>query len=51
MEEVLFDLPGVGAEGRKGEDVPRRPMVVDEAMVQERLGKVVADDDLRRYIL
>jgi len=25
--------------------------VIDEALVQERLAKVVADDDLRRYIL
>jgi hypothetical protein len=58
MEEILFDLPGgvapreLGAgSGRKGADVPSRPMVIDEALVQERLAKVVADDDLRRYIL
>jgi ATP-dependent HslUV protease ATP-binding subunit HslU len=42
MEDILFDLP---AETRPDE------IVVDAAMVNERLGRVVGDDDLRRYIL
>ncbi len=41
MEDLLFDLPREG---------PRR-IQVDGPEVQERLGKVVGDDDLRRYIL
>ncbi|HEX9165363.1 MAG TPA: AAA family ATPase, partial [Gemmatimonadales bacterium] len=53
MEEILFDLPegqtGGRADGRTGGELKR--LVVDEALVQERLGKVVSDDDLRRYIL
>jgi ATP-dependent HslUV protease ATP-binding subunit HslU len=51
MEEILFDLPAGVGEGRKGGEAPRRPMVIDEDLVHERLGRVVADDDLRRYIL
>ena len=42
MEDLLFDLPRPGA--------PQR-IVVDGAMVQEKLGRVAGDDDLRRYIL
>jgi ATP-dependent HslUV protease ATP-binding subunit HslU len=60
MEEILFDLPkGTGGEGdgrTVGRSVgrsesPPESLVVDEALVQERLGKVLGDDDLRRYIL
>jgi ATP-dependent HslUV protease ATP-binding subunit HslU len=54
MEEILFELPsavqGGEAEGRKG-GAERRAIHIDAALVQERLGRVVADDDLRRYIL
>jgi ATP-dependent HslUV protease ATP-binding subunit HslU len=41
MEEVLFDLPNTAV----------KKLVVDGAMVEERLARVVGDDDLRRYIL
>jgi ATP-dependent HslUV protease ATP-binding subunit HslU len=41
LEDLLFDLP----------DPMRKAVQVDGAMVAERLAKVVADDDLRRYIL
>src|SRR5262249_23548646 len=41
MEEVLFELP----------DWPEKRIVYDAATVKERLGKIVNDDDLRRYIL
>jgi ATP-dependent HslUV protease ATP-binding subunit HslU len=41
MEEVLFELP----------DFPEKRIVFDAATVRERLGKIVNDDDLRRYIL
>jgi ATP-dependent HslUV protease ATP-binding subunit HslU len=41
MEEVLFELP----------DWPNKKIVYDAAAVQERLAKIVNDDDLRRYIL
>jgi len=41
MEDILFDLP----------DPSTRTLRVDAALVTERLGKVVNDDDLRRYIL
>ena len=41
MEDLLFDLPRDGP----------RSVRIDAAVVEERLGKVVNDDDLRRYIL
>jgi ATP-dependent HslUV protease ATP-binding subunit HslU len=41
MEDLLFDLPTEGI----------RSVKVDAAMVQDRLGRVIASDDLRRYIL
>ncbi|MEP6509331.1 MAG: ATP-dependent protease ATPase subunit HslU [Gemmatimonadales bacterium] len=41
LEEVLYDLPDSG----KGE------IVVDRAMVTDRLKTIVEDEDLRRYIL
>jgi len=41
MEEVLFELP----------DYPNKRIVFDADAVRERLGKIVNDDDLRRYIL
>jgi len=41
LEEIMFDLPELGA-GR---------IAVDAARVGERLGRVVKDEDLRRYIL
>ena len=41
MEEVLFELP----------DFPQKRIVFDADAVRERLGKIVNDDDLRRYIL
>ncbi|MEO5904107.1 MAG: ATP-dependent protease ATPase subunit HslU [Gemmatimonadaceae bacterium] len=41
LEEVLYDLPDAG----KGE------IVVDRAMVSDRLKTIVEDEDLRRYIL
>jgi ATP-dependent HslUV protease ATP-binding subunit HslU len=40
-EDVLYQLP----------DYPERRIVFDEARVRERLGAIVDDDDLRRYIL
>jgi len=41
MEDVLFELP----------NYPEKKIVMDAARVQERLAKVVNDDDLRKYIL
>ncbi len=41
LEEVLFELP----------DYATKKIVFDAEDVRERLGKIVADDDLRRYIL
>ncbi|MEP6571625.1 MAG: ATP-dependent protease ATPase subunit HslU [Gemmatimonadota bacterium] len=41
MEEVLFELP----------DYPEKKIVFDAESVRGRLGKIVDDDDLRRYIL
>ncbi|HKP28261.1 MAG TPA: ATP-dependent protease ATPase subunit HslU [Gemmatimonadales bacterium] len=41
MEDLLFDLPKEGL-GR---------VVIDAKIVEEKLGKVAGDDDLRRYIL
>ena len=41
MEEVLFELP----------DYPNKRIVFDADAVRERLGKILNDDDLRRYIL
>jgi ATP-dependent HslUV protease ATP-binding subunit HslU len=41
MEDLLFDLPRPG-QGR---------VVIDAKTVEEKLGKVAGDDDLRRYIL
>jgi ATP-dependent HslUV protease ATP-binding subunit HslU len=41
LEEVLFELP----------DMPTKHIVFDAENVRERLSKIVADDDLRRYIL
>jgi ATP-dependent HslUV protease ATP-binding subunit HslU len=41
MEDLLFDLPRDGPTNVR----------IDAAVVEERLGKVVNDDDLRRYIL
>jgi ATP-dependent HslUV protease ATP-binding subunit HslU len=41
LEEVLFELP----------DYPTKRIIFDAENVRERLGKIVADDDLRRYIL
>jgi ATP-dependent HslUV protease ATP-binding subunit HslU len=41
MEDVLFELP----------DFPQKRIVFDADAVRERLGKIVNDDDLRRYIL
>jgi ATP-dependent HslUV protease ATP-binding subunit HslU len=41
MEDLLFDLPGDGTKAIR----------IDAGVVEERLGKVVNDDDLRRYIL
>ncbi len=41
LEEVLYDLPDSG----KGE------IIVDRAMVTDRLKTIVEDEDLRRYIL
>ena len=42
LEGVMFDLPETGA----GQTIR-----VDEAFVTERLAKIAADEDLRRYIL
>jgi len=41
MEDLLFDLPGL----------PDKRIVYDAAVVRERLSRIVADDDLRRFIL
>lgn len=41
LEDVLYDLPDRGT----------APIVVDAALVTERLRAVVEDEDLRRYIL
>ncbi len=41
MEDVLFELP----------NYPEKHIVMDAARVRDRLAKVVADDDLRKYIL
>ena len=41
LEEVMFGLPESGTE----------PLIVDRAFVQDRLKKVVEDEDLRRFIL
>jgi ATP-dependent HslUV protease ATP-binding subunit HslU len=41
LEEVLFELP----------DLPTKHIVFDAENVRDRLSKIVADDDLRRYIL
>ncbi|HKJ02281.1 MAG TPA: AAA family ATPase, partial [Longimicrobiales bacterium] len=41
LEEVMFGLPETGTE----------PLIVDGAFVQDRLKKVVEDEDLRRFIL
>ncbi len=41
LEEVLYELPDMG----------RGPVVVDGAMVRERLASVSEDEDLRKYIL
>jgi ATP-dependent HslUV protease ATP-binding subunit HslU len=41
LEDVLFALP----------DYPIKHIVIDAAVVRERLGKIAGDEDLRRYIL
>jgi ATP-dependent HslUV protease ATP-binding subunit HslU len=41
LEDVLYELPDRG----------RDPIVVDAAMVQERLKTIAEDEDLRKYIL
>jgi ATP-dependent HslUV protease ATP-binding subunit HslU len=41
LEDALYDLPESGL----------RTLVVNKAFVQERLDKIVEDEDLRRYIL
>src|SRR5229473_86818 len=41
LEDVLFDLP----------DLPEKRIRFDAERVRERLGKIVDDEDLRRYIL
>jgi ATP-dependent HslUV protease ATP-binding subunit HslU len=41
LEEVLFELP----------DYPNKRIVFDAENVRDRLSKLLADDDLRRYIL
>jgi len=41
LEDIMFDLPELGTDR----------IAVDEALVRERLAKVVKDEDLRRYIL
>ncbi len=41
LEDIMFDLPEAGA-GK---------IAVDEALVRQRLARVVKDEDLRRYIL
>lgn len=42
LEDLLFQLPG---------DTPGSRTVVDAAQVRSQLARVLADDDLRRYIL
>jgi ATP-dependent protease HslVU (ClpYQ) ATPase subunit len=41
LEEVLYELP----------DRASNEIVVDRALVNERLREIVEDEDLRRYIL
>lgn len=41
LEDIMFDLPEIGSDS----------IVVDANLVQDRLAKVVKDEDLRRYIL
>ncbi|HXF95718.1 MAG TPA: ATP-dependent protease ATPase subunit HslU [Gemmatimonadales bacterium] len=41
LEDVLFELP----------EYPSKHIVFDAARVRERLGRVLSDEDLRRYIL
>ncbi|HUL49883.1 MAG TPA: ATP-dependent protease ATPase subunit HslU [Gemmatimonadales bacterium] len=41
LEDLLFALP----------DYPEKHIVIDGAVVRERLTKIAADEDLRRYIL
>jgi len=41
MEDLLFELP----------DYPHKRIVYDATTVKDRLGRIVNDDDLRRYIL
>jgi ATP-dependent HslUV protease ATP-binding subunit HslU len=41
LEDILFALP----------DYPSKHIVIDAAVVRERLGKIASDEDLRRYIL
>jgi len=41
LEEVLYELPDAG----------KQEIVVDRAMVTDRLKSIVEDEDLRRYIL
>ena len=40
MDEALFELPNF-----------EKRIVVDAAVVRDRLAKIVSDDDLRKYIL
>jgi ATP-dependent HslUV protease ATP-binding subunit HslU len=41
LEDILFALP----------DYPTKQIVIDAAVVRERLAKIAGDEDLRRYIL
>ena len=41
MDEVLFELP----------NYPEKRIVFDRESVRQRLGKIIDNDDLRRYIL
>jgi ATP-dependent HslUV protease ATP-binding subunit HslU len=41
LEDVLFDLP----------ELPTKQLMFDADKVRDRLGKIVDDEDLRRYIL
>ena len=41
LEDVMFDIP----------DIETQRIVIDAALVRDRLSKVVKDEDLRRYIL
>jgi len=41
LEDVLFELP----------ETARDPLTVDRTFVRDRLAKVAADEDLRRYVL